>query len=389
MTIASFFTQHGRRVAVIAGATVLLHLLTLDWLGANIDPLTHSTPPVQPRSIVAQLRLALPAPRPAMTVPPAAKPAPKPASKPASKPAPKESPKPPPEPILQPDTPKPEPDEAADDADAVDNPDGTGDGAPGGAMSVTPKRKAAAKPVAETPPPEPPPAPVQAPVDAPRHYRVSLPPAADFMYDMQRTDANGKKWTAVAAMSWQPNGASYKLTMEAGISMLVTRVNLLVLTSEGSIDDNGIAPLTSTEKRKGRAMTATHFNRDNSAITFSASEKSYPLVPGAQDKATVPFQLAGIGRADVNQFSGHIDMMVGEDKDASMYRFELVGEDEIDTGVGRLVTWHLTRPPKPGTYSSRLDVWLAPSVGWYPVQIRNTEGNGAVTTQTVSSITPR
>jgi hypothetical protein len=136
-------------------------------------------------------------------------------------------------------------------------------------------------------------------------------------------------------------------------------------------------------------MTATHFNRDNSAITFSASEKSYPLVPGAQDKATVPFQLAGIGRADVNQFSGHIDMMVGEDKDASMYRFELVGEDEIDTGVGRLVTWHLTRPPKPGTYSSRLDVWLAPSVGWYPVQIRNTEGNGAVTTQTVSSITPR
>lgn len=40
----------------------------------------------------------------------------------------------------------------------------------------------------------------------------------------------------------------------------------------------------------------------------------------------------------------------------------------------------------PGSYRSRLDVWLAPAKGWYPVQIRNTEANGAVTTQTVNNI---
>ena len=150
--------------------------------------------------------------------------------------------------------------------------------------------------------------------------------------------------------------------------------------------DAGIAPQTMREKRRGRSETATHFNQEEKRITFSASERSFPLLAGAQDKATVPFQLAGIGRADVNQFGGDIDMLVGEDRSATIYRFQLVGEEELETGMGKLVTWRLARPPKPGSYNARLDIWLAPSLDWYPVQIRNTEGNGAVTTQTVTRI---
>lgn len=188
-------------------------------------------------------------------------------------------------------------------------------------------------------------------------------------------------------MSWRRQGERYTLSAEAGLNMLVTRLNLLVLSSEGTVDESGIAPVRATEKRKGRALTATHFNRAEGRITFSASERSYALPAGAQDRATVPFQLAGIGRADVNQLAGDIDIFVGEDKEASMFRFTLVGEEEIDTKLGRLVTMHLSRAPKPGSYSSRLDIWLAPGRNWYPVQIRNTEGSGAVTTQTVSTIT--
>ena len=202
-----------------------------------------------------------------------------------------------------------------------------------------------------------------------------------------RVDPDGTVWNGAGALSWQQDGSEYKTTLEAGLDVLVTRINLLVITSAGQIDDHGIAPVTATEKRKGRALTATHFNRAQRRITFSASERSYPLWPGAQDKATLPFQLAGIGRADVNQFRGDIDLLVGEDNEANVFRFKLVGEEELDTTMGRLLTWHLRRPPKPGTYSSQLDIWLAPSSSWYPVQIRNTEANGAVTTQSVSRIT--
>jgi hypothetical protein len=202
-----------------------------------------------------------------------------------------------------------------------------------------------------------------------------------------RVDADGAKWTGAATMTWHTDGGRYRASVEAGVSLLVTRLNLLVLRSEGTIDDYGIAPDHFSEKRARRSETATHFNREARTISFSASERNYPLLVGAQDKATVPFQLAGIGRADFNQFGGDIDIQVGEEKEATVFRFQLAGEEELDTKLGKLTTWRLTRPPKPGSYSSRLDIWLAPGLNWYPVQIRNTEANGALTTQTVANFT--
>ncbi len=213
-----------------------------------------------------------------------------------------------------------------------------------------------------------------------------MPASAQFDLHVDRRDADGTKWQGVAAMAWDNKGDTYQLKLEVGLNMLITRINLLVLTSEGVIDASGIVPVTATEKRKGRAQTATHFKRDAKAITFSATTATAPWQEGVQDKATVPFQLAAIGRADVNQLVGNIDILVGEEKEATVFRFHLVGEEELETKMGRLVTWHLRRPPKPGTYSSQLDIWLAPSMQWYPVQIRNTEANGALTTQTVTKI---
>ena len=84
--------------------------------------------------------------------------------------------------------------------------------------------------------------------------------------------------------------------------------------------------------------------------------------------------------------SGNIDILVGEDRDASVFSFKVLGQEQLDTRMGKIATWHLARPPKPGSYNSRLDVWLAPNYGWVPVQIRNLEASGAVTTQTVNNI---
>jgi len=159
-----------------------------------------------------------------------------------------------------------------------------------------------------------------------------------------------------------------------------------VLTSEGRLAADGFAPVKMTEKRRGRAMTATHFDWDNRKISFSASQKTAELMPGAQDKASVPLQLAAIARADPSQLAGDIDIQVGEERDATVYRFVVVGKEEIDTKLGKLQVVHLSRPPKEGSYRTRLDIWLAPARGWYPVQIRSTEASGAVTTQTVNNI---
>ncbi len=394
MTIVSYLFQRRRLLAVCA-ATLALHFAAIDWAGNHLGSSAPRTPPHPPSVMTAQLRLTLPKrveSAPLVDVKPLA---------PQEAPPPRARRAPPPKPL----PPPPESGPATDALTAVaatpvvvgDAPVAGGEGgaAPAGGKSADQAQAGARQaqtgtpPVpAEAPTPAVPAAPADtAPQQAMRRYKVHLPPSAKFDMDVARVDANGTKWTGSASMTWHTDGSRYDASVEAGVSLLVTRVNLLVLRSEGVIDDFGIAPVRITEKRTRRAETATHFNREQGTITFSASERSYPLLTGAQDKATVPFQLGGIGRADVNQFGGDIDLQVGDEKEATIFRFQLVGEEELDTKMGKVVTWHLTRPPKPGTYSSRLDIWLAPGMNWYPVQMRNTEASGALTTQTVANIT--
>lgn len=262
-------------------------------------------------------------------------------------------------------------------------------GSPGGDGVAPPAPPPAAPappapPAPETPALSPPPA---APADPePRRYVVDMPPPAKITLDVARTDADGTEWSGEALLAWQLDDDSYKIQVEAGIRVVFTRVNLVVLNSEGAVAVSGFAPIKMTEKRRGRSMTATHFNWGTGRLSFSGSQANYPLVPGAQDKASVPLQLSAIARGDVKQLHGDIDMLVGEDRDAAVYRFKVVGQETIDTKMGKLQTWHLSRPPQPGSYKSKLDIWLAPEHGWYPVRIRNSEANGAVTTQTVNNI---
>lgn len=237
------------------------------------------------------------------------------------------------------------------------------------------------------PPPTPAPnEPVAPPAPEARRYKVDMPPPATITLDVARVDADGTRWNGEAQLAWTFRDDSYRIEFEAGIRVVFTRVNLAVLTSEGAIAATGFAPVKMTEKRRGRALTATHFDWQHDKITFSSSQKTIPLSPGAQDKASVPLQLAAIARGDPGQLSGDIDIQVGEDRDAAVFRFVVLGQEELDTRLGKVQTVHLSRPPKEGSYRSRLDVWLAPGRGWYPVQIRNTEANGAVTTQTVNNI---
>jgi len=337
-----------RRVLAICAASVLLHYLAIGWVGARIGMAQQEEGSSKPSAIVAQLRTA-PEPMPAA----AAAAAPKPVARTA--------------PARRRLAPVVAPIEAGDIA------------AP---LPVVDAGAAPALPDVQSP--EPVPVPVAAPAAGPR-YKVSLPPSAELTLDVARTDASGASWSGKAVMDWSLDGSQYRMTMVASITMIVT-MNLAELASEGTIDANGIAPRRMTEKRRNKAQTATHFNRETDRISFSASEAMYPLHPGMQDKTTFALQLAGIARADPAQLGAGIEMVVGEEKDAALYRFVVLGQEEIDTRMGRIGTWRLSRPPRPGEYKSRLDVWLAPGYDWYPVQLQATEANGAVTTQTIRKI---
>jgi hypothetical protein len=367
-------TNRRRRKIALGAVTVLLHLVVLDWFSGQLGRPHGETARRAARQVVAEL-LETPPPPQQQARPP-----------------------PPPRPALEPPPLPRLPLDPVEVAEAADAPAGAGDGARAAMPDAAPNAEAAgqgsaaiaAADVQSSPaaPQAPQAAEAAAPKPAPeaRRYKVDLPPAADILMDVARLDANGTRWSGDALLSWTLTPASYKIRVEAGIAIVFAHVNLLTLTSEGAIGDEGFMPDLMTEKRRGRSMTATHFNRKEGTLTFSASQARYPLAWGVQDKASVPLQLAAIARGDPQQLSGNIDILVGEDRDASVFSFTVLGQEQIDTAMGRIATWHLTRPPKPGSYNSRLDLWLAPDHGWYPVQIRNLEASGAVTTQTVNKI---
>lgn len=380
MSLASALMCRRRQLA-LGAVTVLLHLVVFKWFSGQIG-LVHDEPVRVEAPLLAQLIETAPAPVPA---------APPPQPKLSLPPLPALALEPvtvaEPPPVPLPSAAPPD-DTGAPAGDAGDQAAGQASAAPAAGnvqsgQGVAAVSTAAASAGAQAQAGQAAPA---KPAPEVRHYKVDLPPSADITLDVARVDANGTHWSGEELLSWRISPAGYQIRVEAGISIVFARVNLLTLTSEGTVGDEGFVPSLMTEKRRGRAMTATHFNREAGTLTFSASQARYPLAPGTQDKASLPLQLTAIARGDPKQLSGNIDIFVGEDRDASVFSFVVAGQEQIDTPLGRINAWHLVRPPKPGSYNSRLDLWLAPDYGWVPVQIRNLEASGAVTTETAHRI---
>lgn len=230
---------------------------------------------------------------------------------------------------------------------------------------------------------------VQASTAATPGIVVNPPPSAHLEMQLIRTEPQRNPVYGKGAIHWERQDERYNLRIEAGLDLLLTTVNLYQLSSNGTIVPAGIVPDTMTEARRNRAATATHFNWQEKSVSFSSSNKAQDLNEGAQDKASILLQLAGIGRADAQQFTPgrEFAFQVAEERDAHVFTFVVVGEEEIETRLGKLPVWRVVRPPRPGYYNSQLELWLAPGLYWLPVQIRNTETNGAITTQIMTNFT--
>lgn len=224
--------------------------------------------------------------------------------------------------------------------------------------------------------------------EGPQTYPVRAPQTGKINMRIVRTEPNRSPVYGDGEINWEFKTGRYKMSVEASLDLLLTSVNLYQMRSEGLIDVYGITPATSSEKRRNRSETATHFDHVNKSVSFSSSNKTAEVKDGVQDKASFIMQLAGIGYADPEKFQigREIRLQVAEERDVSTFVFIVTAYEEVDTKAGKIMAWHVVRPPLPGSYNSKLEVWLAPDQYWYPIQIRNTESNGAVTTQTATKI---
>jgi hypothetical protein len=200
-----------------------------------------------------------------------------------------------------------------------------------------------------------------------------LLPSSELTYDALSVK-KGIASHGTSSIQWQSDGKQYSIIGTTEIGDMGVRT----FESKGMIDQHGIAPEIYTEKSRKRSMTNTHFQRDNNVISFSASSTQYPRLGGEQDRASIIWQLAGMARGAPEKLkpNASFDIFVAGIRDGSVWHVDVIAEEDITTAAGNISAWHLVRLPRADSYDQKVDIWLAPQLGWYPVKLRYTQTNG-------------
>ena len=159
--------------------------------------------------------------------------------------------------------------------------------------------------------------------------------------------------------------------MEVSHFLLGSRVQ----TSTGQLTAQGLEPLRFGDKV--RSEVAAHFERTKNKVTFSANTPDAPLLPGAQDQLSVLVQLAAMLGGDPKSFpkgSTLVFQAVGP-RSSESWTFTVGVSEKLSLPGGELNALRLWRDPN-GEYDTKLEVWMAPALGFLPARVRLTQANG-------------
>ncbi len=122
------------------------------------------------------------------------------------------------------------------------------------------------------------------------------------------------------------------------------------------------------------------FNWPQKQIHSSYEDKTLPLLPEPQD--LLSFQLALM--LDLQQGKHDFSYAIADKKRIREYRFQVAGEEQLNTAIGRLRTVKLVHEDHDG--EGRFVFWLAKQRGYLPVRIQRHDEDGDMTEMTLRSL---
>ncbi len=223
------------------------------------------------------------------------------------------------------------------------------------------------------------------PVSATAPGRLQMPPAAELQYDVRAT-RKGMSLPAQSVLRWQPAAGSYQARMEFKALFVGARSQTSVGTLSAA---DGLIPTRYGDKN--RSEQATHFDRTRQppVLRFSANTPDQPLQPHTQDRLSVLLQLGAMLAGEPARFAPGqtVTLHTAGPKDADLWQFRVGNTTALNLPAGTLEAVHLDRAPL-HTYDNRVEVWLAPSLGYLPVRILWTQANGDVVDQQLARHSP-
>lgn len=216
---------------------------------------------------------------------------------------------------------------------------------------------------AATPPPA-------KPVPAKAVHNYVFPPTIRLKYDV-KGEVKGFPYFVNGELQWAQDGKTYDARMEISHFLLGSRVQ----TSTGQLTAQGLEPLRFGDKV--RSEVAAHFERTKNKVTFSANTPDAALLPGAQDQLSVLAQMAAMLGGDPRGFpkGSTLAFQAVGSRSSELWTFTVDVTEKLSLPGGELSALRLWRDPS-GEYDTKLEVWMAPALGFLPARVRLTQANG-------------
>ncbi|WP_374340935.1 DUF3108 domain-containing protein [Azonexus sp.] len=307
-------------LAALAGS-LAFHVAAL--FGPDIPPFGESAEPV---TLQAELK-PLPAPPPA----PAARPRPRPAAQPAAQPA-----HPPATPAASP---------AAVPADS-----------PTADTAVADEAAAAES------------APAEAPAVEPVAMERRQPAKGVLRYAILRESPDFQIGRSEHRWEFAEDG-SYRLSAVTETTGLLSVFVALHMEyrSEGRLGPRGLQPASFRTLKNGRETKENaHFDWSTASVSLDWNGKVESVSPGAQDMLSLNYQLAYLKNP-----AGGARIGVASGRRYRTHELDSLGEEEIDTPLGRFRTLHLR-----AAGDTLTEIWIALDRFRLPVKIRYTDRQG-------------
>lgn len=225
--------------------------------------------------------------------------------------------------------------------------------------------------------PAPPPA-VEAEPALPALNR--LPPRLDLRFQVRYGLVTGEQ-----TLVWIDEGEGYTITSVASASGLagVFYRGRFVQISRGRITPRGLQPEEFWDQR-GTRHSSARFDAAQGTLTLDPAKgapRHFSYRGEVQDALSLFFQLA----LTAPPSDGPLAYTVFNGKKLRNYRYEVVGEEMLETALGTLRALHLARVAEG---DGRFEIWLAVDRHYLPLRVLHSDDTGTEVELRVRSIAP-
>ena len=192
---------------------------------------------------------------------------------------------------------------------------------------------------------------------------------------------------AIANETFERGNGKYKVISEqtpAGLLAMFVRTRIKV-SSSGTVTAAGLRP---DQFEYGRLDDASKnvsdgFDWDAGLLrmTFDGRSETAPLAAGAQDRLSVMYQFMFL---PVERLRDLAFQMTSNGKKIENYRYQLAGNETLDTPLGKLKTLHLVKQ-REGT-DNGVEIWLSVDHNMFPVKLLIVENDGSKFEQLITRL---